>query len=453
MISLIFAIIALAWLARSYQRDRTFLFVSAFLAWQFALKVMATVYLDNFGPIYSDEVFIWVGGHGSSTPLMVVSVVIPLVIIQMLIPRRIGPPPAPESGLDRAGVTLADATYWGMVALLAALYVDMLRIGNIPFLSGLERFEYEGGIFHRFVGSYQFLLGFWIGAVIVRGVLLTTRWDLRFIPVTAALFLYLLLTGHRFGIFYVLVTAALFPCACLILAKKFAIGPQIRADQSDLWQRLIRSRVAITVLASTLVVFILGAMLNNLLFVRNNVIAEALTQRFFVQPSHMYYMTWERVHEGYYSGFKQVYSFLENPFDPGRNTGVQYLMNLHLGSDRAYQVYVRQQVDYAGGYPEIFLEIGGIWTAIGAAIVLSAALGFLYRLSLVSILRGRMMTALMSFYVSVAFINVFLGGMLETFVAKTFWLKIVLLAGIYAFERGQELSGRRIIPWVLSAKR
>src|SRR5262245_1586052 len=83
MISLGALLLTFAWLARSYRRNRAFLLVSLFLLWQFSLKVIGTTFLDLFGPIYSDEVFTDVGGIGSSAPLMIVFVMIPLVALKI----------------------------------------------------------------------------------------------------------------------------------------------------------------------------------------------------------------------------------------------------------------------------------------------------------------------------------------------------------------------------------
>ena len=455
VISSLFVLVALIWLAISFKRDVAFLFVSAFLAWQFALKIMASFYLDVFGPIYSDEVFIWVGGHGNSTPFMVLASLVPLVVIKALIPKKARPgtpPPPPERYLALGGFTLADATIWILSLFTVALYIDMIRIGEIPFFAGIERFNYKGGIFNSFLVSYYFLIAFFIGFVTVRERMVVGTWEVRMIPLLIMLFLYLLLTGHRFGVFYVFVTMGLLPFAALVVAPKLGIAVA-RPTASTTLQRLVQSRLAVGGVALILLMFIAIGMTNSLLYVRDTAPMEALAQRFFVQPAHLYYLTWERVDSGNYSGFDEVYSFLRNPFDPGRNTGIQYLMYLHLGAERAYQVYVRQGVDYAGGYPEIFMEMGGVQLAVLAALPISFAVGLLYRMSIIATLRGRLLTGLAASYLAWAFINVFLGGMVETFVAKTFWAKVVALVLIYTYERSMEARGKRVVNWVLVPKR
>lgn len=453
MISFLFAFAALVWLLMAYRRDMAFLFVSCFLAWQFALKVMATTFLDNFGPIYSDEVFVWVGGHGASTPLMVVSALIPLMVIKVAINRKTRLQSAPEPHLTNGGTSLGDITFWFMSFFIVALFVDMVRIGQIPFFTGTERFDYEGGVFHRFLISYLFLIGFGLGAIVVRSRFVTGTWDFRFAGVLMGLFLYLLLAGHRFGGFYVIITAGLFSFAALWIGPRVGIAPAPPAQTISRFQAALRSRALIASFVVVLLSFIAIGMYNSLYNVRDNAPQDALVQRFFVQPAHLYYLSWERVQGNAIAGFSQVYNFLQNPFDPGRNSGIQFLMYLHLGAERAYQIYVRQGVDYAGGYPEIFLEMGGIPAVIIAALFVSIAVGILYRICIMAVVSGRLVTALASFYFCWTFINVILGGMVETFTATSFWLKAIAFAVLYVMERSLERSGRRLTPWYITPAR
>jgi hypothetical protein len=451
MMSLLLAVALSIWVIRNYVRYPAFFLVALFLTWQFALKVFATVFLDLLGPVYSDEVYTEVGGFGASAPLMVLFIAIPLGALWKAMtdfrhPLRL----IKEPYLAQGGFTQADLICWLVSALLCCLYVDMIRLGQIPLLSGLERFEYQGGLFHNYTLNFLFLISLAMGYAITRTRLLTGRWDMRFGLLLLLLFFYLLLTGHRFGAFFVTVSFVMLPLAAFFIAPQVGMSVATPVMKRGLLQRVIRSRFALVAFSFSLLGIVLLAMAHSLLNVRDGDPAEALLQRLLVQPAHLYWLTWERWHTGQMQDMGDALDFVfHHPFDPSRNTGIQYLMFLHLGHDTASRVYENQQVDYAGGYPEILMEVGGVGLGLFAALIASTVTAWLYRIHVLAVCRGHPLTALMSVYVALGIIYFFLGGMLNFVAAQSYWLKIGLLLFVVLLERGSERSGRRLIPWIL----
>lgn len=454
MISLLLALGLSLWLLASFKKDRAFLLVAIFLTWQFALKVFGVVYLDNFGPIYSDEVGTEVGGKGASAPLMILLVMIPLLAMKVAMQHASNRNPPPEEPhIARGGLTFADVVAGVLIAFLACLYGDMLRIGQIPLFEGIERFEYKGGIFHVMLINYMFLVGHAIGFVLARGRLLTGTWDARFGGIVFALFAYLFLTGHRFGSFYVLISFALVPMAAVFFAPRLGMAVAPPPRRQSIVQRLASSRAVVGTFAAILVGIVLIAMTNSLLNVREGDAQDALLQRFLVQPVHLYWLTWERLQNGEVDDLGAAAHFIFNdPFDAARNTGIQYLMMLHLGLDRASQVYEGQEVDYAGGYPEILIELGGVWLAIAAALAASVLIAILYRLVVVAVCRGQFLLSVLSIYVCFGLLNLFLGGMVTFFATETYWLKMAALTAAVLLNRPRR-NQRRRFPWVLVPQR
>jgi hypothetical protein len=348
---------------------------------------------------------------------------------------------------------VGDVGAWLMYALLIGLFYDLFRLGTIPVLEGVERYDYLGGVFHQFVVTYTFLVAFIIGFCVVRARILLGVWDLRFFWIVLLLFFYLVLTGHRFGSFYVVVSFALVPFAALYVAPRIGVEVSDARNVRSLGQRIVRSRAAAGFFALTLGLIVLGAMANSLLNVRFDAEVtplEVLRQRFLIQPVHLYWLTWDRLQLPDGTDAAAAFDFMfRNPFDAARNTGIQYLMFINLGLERASQVYGVQGVDYAGGYPEILIELVGVGTGLLAAAGISALVAWLYRLSVGGVARGHFATSVLALYVCFGVLSFFLGGMINFLTVWTYWIKVGGLIFFVVVERLLERRGARLIPWVL----
>jgi hypothetical protein len=454
MISWLLAIGATVWLIKSFRREPAFLLVAAFLGWQFALKIYGVSFLDSFGPIYSEEVSTEVGGKGYSAPLMIGFVMIPLVAMKLSMRFVSIKRPLPlEKNLEQSGLTFGDLIATALVVLLVCLYVDLFRIGQIPLFHRMERFEYKGGVFHVFMLNYLFLIAHAIGFALARTRLLTGEWDVRFAGIVFGLFAYLFLTGHRFGSFYMLLSFAMVPMAALFVAPRMGLVAAKSLHGRSMLQQMANSRFIIIGFALVLVTIVLIAMTNSLLNVRDGDPRDALLQRFLVQPVHLYWLTWERLINGDSEGMGAAAHFIFNdPLDAARNTGIQYLMYLHLGLNRASEIWEGQEVDYAGGYPEILIELGGVWLAAAAAVLASVAIATLYRLAVVAVCRGQFMLSMIAIYVCFGVLSLFFGGMVTFLVAETYWLKLGALTLLVFLSRSRPHSAGRLLPWVLTTR-
>jgi hypothetical protein len=451
MMSWLLAIAVTVWLIKSFRREPAFFLVAIFLSWQFALKIYGVSFLDSFGPVYSDEVSTEVGGSGHSAPLMILFVMIPLVAMKMAMQMVSAKHLLPvEKHLAQGGLTFGDLIAAALVILLICLYVDLFRIGQIPLFEHMERFEYKGGVFHVFLLNYLFLIAHAIGFSLARTRLLAGVWDVRFAGIVLALFTYLFLTGHRFGSFYVLLSFAMVPMAALYVAPRIGLPLVQPLQRRSKIQRIVGSRKVLACFALVLVSIVLIAMTNSLLNVRDGDPQEALLQRFLVQPVHMYWLSWERLMNGEIEDIGVATHFIFNePFDAARNTGIQYLMLLHLGSKRATEVWEGEGVDYAGGYPEILIELGGVWLGFAAAVLASVAIGALYRLAVIAVCRGQFSLSMLSMYVCFGILNLFLGGMVTFIAAETYWLKLIALVLVVLMSKIKSRNAGRLLPWVI----
>jgi hypothetical protein len=453
-LSLLSALAMFGWIAWAARRRPVFLFAGVFVIWQFGLKVVATVYLDLFGPVHSTEIDVDIGGNGSSTLLLVLFLWIPLLALYVCLgPRLRARPPPPEP--YGAGANFGDVGFWVFVIFLALLYGDLLRIGNIPYFSGIDRFDYQGGVFHNFLFYFTWMVAFLLGYLVARGRIVTGAWDPRFIVLVLVLFLYLFLTGHRFGAYYVTLSFIALGVAGCFYARMQG-WPVASPVQHSSLQRLIRSPAVISGLALVLVGFIAAAMFNNLFVVRDygSGASEALEQRILVQPVELYWLTWDRWMQGeVINGSEAIYFMFNDPFDAARNSGIQYLMFLYLGETQAFERFVLGGQDYAGGYPEIFIELGGVWIALAAAVIVAIISGLLYRLIVSSVARGAFLTAVMALYLCYGMLGIYLGGMLNFLLVWTYWAKASALLFAILIDHLFDRAGRRFIPWVVIPRR
>jgi hypothetical protein len=235
------------------------------------------------------------------------------------------------------------------------------------------------------------------------------------------------------------------------------IGVKVSASPPDrsVLQRVATSRSIVSLFGVFLVSVVVTAMAHNMLLVRDldGRVEERLLQRVLVQPVHLFWLTWQRLQQNELNNELDSRSeaarfMFDTPFDAKRNTGVQYLMFLHLGPERASQIYEDYGVDYAGGYPEILIELGGLGFALAIALVASFLLAALYRTSVVAVCRGHFLTSLLAIYVGFGLINLFLGGMLNFVMAEWYLAKVLVFFFVLALERLLDLHGKRLVPWV-----
>lgn len=455
-----------------------------FLLVGFVWRLVGAAFLDQAGPIDSYEAEMLVGGDtfaADSFGLLIALTV--LVLVLAMRPSslqaeagRLAPPPVPS-----AGINLGDMVFAAGLLFVLALYVDLFRIGVIPLLHCMERFEYlesYAGLFHQALFKYGSLIALQFGTFAVYPRLAGGRYDWRFIVLVAALFVYLTLTGNRFSAFYSFTLFFLTPYCFVWLLRS---NP-----------RLADSRGGTRTWAVWLLLIVSGAgvvgfsLLNSYANVRYEKSAcaeyrsqasrprtsailrditpiEILTrfvtpevqkrfsQRILVQPIHMYFFTYDRVIG---RGDWRPGEAADFIFDPERkadgNRSIRFLMDRTLPAERAaYLESVRNQ--FAGGYPEVLLELLGKWGVWPGVIVLAAITGSLLRLWILAVLRGRFLTAFFAAYVYYAFVVMYVGGMLNFLVVWTFWAKVTLLVFFGWLEPWLERRGRPLLPWRIGA--
>jgi hypothetical protein len=220
---------------------------------------------------------------------------------------------------------------------------------------------------------------------------------------------YFLLTGHRFSPFYSLGSFFILPFSLVIVQRRVRISP-------------------VALLAAMLVFAMVGyALFNSYTEVRGfegDTLLFKLEQRILVQPTELWWLTYERVVvNGQWDGLSAANFLFVSPFDATRNTTIQYLMMQALDPNYAWSV-IQGGSQYAGGYPEILFELFGFPGALPVILLIGFVTAGVLHILLYSLARGYFVSFLFASYVYYAMTIFYIGGMLNFLVAWTFWVKV-----------------------------
>ena len=436
MISIFSALLGLGLMALMFRRNRAAFVAGFFILFSLGYRIVDVLYLDLFGPIFAIELGYHVGGN-IATPMFVVA------SLAFLIPLWIAFRPAAMT--RKLGGQIPNLPYFTAVrraafpacaAFIALVYLDMLRLGTVPLLVGMDRLEYnlQAGALHNPLYSLSFLLVMILSIFTVLPRLQGGRYDLRFAMLFLALLAYWVLTGNRFSIFYRDIAFFMLPFGTVLAMETYGKLPKI--DRRDAWSALFSSRVVVPIVIGIAAVTLVGLVLNSYYDVRGySDPVYQIAQRTFVQPVEFWDVTWSRVDfDEAFAVRREVADFLfVNPIEPSSNTTIQYLMVQELGYFYAAKLIgINQQ--FAGGYPEILFELFSPWLAVPVMFVFGTITTLLLRLGTVALSRGQWLTSIMAIYVYFGFTLTYIGGMLNFLIATTFMVKIALLIAVAIFE-------------------
>lgn len=421
-----------------------FMLAISFLLFGFTLRMISASYVGIFGPVYAEHFQRFIRDDGLAGIVFTMSLLIFIGIAAYLlrpasIARKVQIIELPR----RDWIAFGAVCFFG--AYIAAMYVDMLWRGVIPLFSFMERNVYTdlyAGIFHKAFFQFMFLFSFLMGFFFVRPRVSGGGYDLRYIGLLAALFIYFLLTGHRFSAFFATIAFFVIPVAAVMILGR---GGRLLVSRDLEQARRVKSilRAAIPFVALLLFVMISYSLYNSLFNVRNYADpVEAFVQRTLVQPTELWWVTWESsiIGGNLDPGRAWIMMFVD-PIDGSRNTGIQYLMTQELGYERAAEL-LRYGEQYAGGYPEVLFELLGPFLAWPAMALFAFATAFFLRIAILAVCNQHVGTAIFAAFLFYGFSLLYIGGMLNFLMAWTLYVKLALLAFFMVVEgRG---GGRRI---------
>jgi hypothetical protein len=319
----------------------------------------------------------------------------------------------------------------------------MLRIGVVPLLVGMERFEYAAqyaGALHKWFFDQGNLVMFCMGVVATLPAVGGGGIDRRMVWLLVAFFFYCFLTGHRFSAFYSFGSFFVMPMAAIPFAQgrqEHEVGAGNTAPQVP----PVRRRIALKVmLVGGIAVGLVGfALVNSYTRVRAadaGLAAFSFMQRVLVQPGELWAESYENVvlQGDYRPGYAYRMQFTSDALDPQRNTGIQFLMARAIGEARTSDT-LAQGFQFTGGFPDVVLELTGPYGLLPAMVAIGIALGLLLRVILASVRQSMVGTAFLAAYVLYGVLLLVNSGMANFFLAWTYWLKCLALAGALALQR------------------
>lgn len=426
-----------------------FFFIIFTLAW----RMLATMYIDLEGPVYSSQLVRDIG-PGTATVIHSIAYFVSLVpFLYFFRPAAVDEwcANAERSPAARGEITLSDVTFVLSLMFLSFLFFDLVRRGSIPLFNRIERFDYAGGSAHRWMNRYENFVAFWWGLMFVAEYIRQRRVDWRMFGLLGAAAVYALLTGNRFSAFYSQSSFFVTPWAAIA-----ALRYKSSDGTSFSWVRRVFATGAARLTAIGVIVVAVGtislAIYNNLANVRGYVgsdIWHHAFERTLIQPSEIGWTSFERVFEGGQTQPSVAFHFLfEDPIEPDRNTSIQYLMFATIGEPRTTD-HLSRGFQFAGGFPEIFFELFGPYLAwpflLGMGTIAAGLTAYVVR----GALRGDYASAFLSLYVLYGFYIMYIGGMLNFATTGTYWVKIAMLAAALLIETRLARMGLSLLPWVI----
>jgi Family of unknown function (DUF6418) len=418
--------------------------IGLFIFFAFAWRLVSVLYIDVFGPLFSEQLERDIGPGISAVPIAISQGLVIAALLFSFHPQRLQrlfSARGPWSGgrLPVGGPDLAGIAFWIASLFVVALWLELPLSGPIPLFAGLERYDYSrlyGGPLHHLLLQWGPMLAFQLGIFLVAPILNGRPFDQRFGYLFASLILYLFLVGHRFSSFYIYTCFFLIPMGAALLGRQ-----AMTATRRKFFPGKILRNLMIT--AAALILLIAGAVVYSYIVVRGFEGAPLLTklsQRILVQQGEMWWMTYERIflRGDWDSGFA-AYKLFFDPFDPNRNSTMQLLMELALPIERAHFI-LQQGSAYTGGWPEVLFELGG--PLGGFALVALSAIIFSEFMFLVvrCIVQERFATCLFLTPILFALAINIASGMVNSFIQMTFLIKIAAALVVYVTEDGWRLS-------------
>jgi Family of unknown function (DUF6418) len=407
-----------------------------FVFFAFVWRLLSVVYIDVFTP-FSEQLERSIGPGLSAVPLVISqAIVIAAVLFSFRRSRwqALHSNDRPPLAVLLAGgrTKLSDVAFFAVTLFCLALWGELLVNGPIPLFVAMERFDYTqlyGGFLHQRLMEWGPMLAFQLGVFLVAPTLNGGQPDRRFGGLFATLLLYLFLVGHRFSSFYAYGSFFVIPIGAALLRQ---------ATQDFSERRLFTATVlrSLAIAGAGAFVLIGFAVSYSYLVVRGegSQFISKLAQRILVQQGEMWWMTYERVFtKADWDAGLAAYKLLVDPFDPNRNSTMQFLMERALSLDRAWFI-LDQGSAYTGGWPEVFFELGGPY--IGLALVAFSAIVFSEFMFLMSrcIVQERFATCFFLTPILYAVTLTIVSGMVNSFIQVTFVIKAALAIIVYVVE-------------------
>ena len=392
------------------------------------LKLLSVAYIDLFGPVYSRQLEIYVGNQDGLV-ILLFSYLLFLMPILYFLDRWFTKHRTVISQWSYNGRNSSIRyCYYAILLIIVVAYAQLFASGQIPLFDGIERYDYAkiSGPLHRAIFKYNAVIMFFTGSLAVLSFIKTRRINKYSIVVFVAFDMYALLTGHRFAVFLKALEFFAIPFSLIVFRDTFKLRTRVR----------IKSKIIVMLMYLTVVSGIFSAvgLTNSYLNIRHSPTTSAplngSLERLLIQQGELWHASVDRAQIGETKDMDTALKYLfYDPILPGRNTAIQYLMWLSIDKEAIRILNNSQQ--YAGGFPEIFVEVFGL----GWQFIFVLAFGVVVVVPLIwtlqAILGGKIMSCLLGGFIIYAFVLTVYNGLVHQYFVLTFSLKLALFFFLY----------------------
>jgi hypothetical protein len=427
----------LAWIA-SYRPAIGIIFF--FILFGFAWRLVSVLYIDVLGPLYSEQLERNIGPGISAVPLAVSQGIVIAAFLFSFRGSRIAKLRADDIArrlaryLPARWFDLSDIAFALASLFVVGLWIELLARGPIPLFVGMERFDYArlyAGPLHHLLLDWGAMLVFQLGIFLAAPLLCGRPFDRRFAGLFAALMLYLFLVGHRFSSFYAFGSFFIIPVGAVLLVAHEAAFSWRKVFPGRALRRLAIAAVGLMCLVGSAIAYSYTVVRG----FEGNELLTKLVQRVLVQQGEMWWATYERVFlQANWDSSFAAYKLIVAPFDPGRNSTMQFLMERGLPIARAHDI-IAQGSAYTGGWPEVLFElggpIGGFLLVMLSAIIFSEFVFLLAR----CLVEERFATCVVLTPILFALMINLASGMINSFIQISFLAKVAIALAVYVIEQ------------------
>lgn len=414
--------------------------ISFFVFFSFAARMISVLFIDFAGPVVSEQLERSIGPGPAAVPLGLSQAMVIAALIYSFRDGRLSAlsrGPRLSAMLPAGRLPLPDLALWMAGLFALGLWIELLIRGPIPLFAAMERYDYSrlyGGPLHHRMIEWGAMLAFQLGIFFAAPAFRGRRFDRRFGVLLGILILYLFAVGQRFSSFYSLFSFFIMPVGAVLLGS----GAKVPGGPGH--ARMLGTLKVAVVALLLLVSFALAYSYTVVRGFEGAQLFFKLWQRILVQPGEMWWMTYERVFlHGEWSTSQAFSKLFIDPFDPGRNSTMQLLMEQGLPLDRAHFI-LGQGSAYTGGWPEVLFELGG---PVGGFVLVAFSAILLSEFMFLTtrcIVQERYATCVFLTPVLYALSLYPVTGMVNSFIQLTFMLKLAVALFVYVAEERWRLG-------------
>jgi len=394
-----------------------------------SLRVLSVSYIDLFGPFYSVQLNnVLKPGISSVYMIICYSIfLIPLaIILEKIVFRNYS---LFSISRKRYLSRYVDTTFYLLLAIfLFMLYAQLISGSVIPLLDHIERYDfanYYAGPLHNYLFKYGAVFALVLGGQTVYTKLTDDKFDHRAFVCMIMIIIYAFLTGHRFAAYNKFITFFLIPFA-LLYARS-------RHRKSITWcrqqERIGKPIFVLMLIGLSIAVLAIVNSYSNVRTDSDRTVFSRIQERLLIQQGELWVDKIQRSNDPEQEDFNEKLKFLFfEPIVQDKNTSIQYLMWQSLGDEAIRLLEIGQQ--YAGGFPEIFLELFGEYF-LYLMLLFGVLTAFVLLIFFSSLRRGKLLSMLFSGFVIYACILTIYNGMVNQYFVLTFWTKILFLILFY----------------------